>query len=537
MLRSLRVRNFALIDELSLEPGPGLTAFTGETGAGKSILIEALGFLLGARATTDWIRAGAERLSVEGEFETREGRVAARRELDASGRSKAWLDGRPATLAALSALGERLVDFHGQHEHQTLLKPAIQLDLLDAFGGLAARREEAAGAYRRRQELSERLKALAMSEEERLRRVDLCRFQLQEIEDVDPKPGEEEALAEELPRLKNAGRLGQLAAAAYASLYEREGAAEESLREAEQALEEMARLDPAMGEALAAVGRARSEASEAAAALARYRDGFEADPARLDEVLGRQDRLARLKKKYGATLSDVLAYRDRARAELEALENRDLSAKEVERELGLAEKALRKACDELHAARLKAAKKLSDRVQRELKDLGLENARLSISVEMEDGGWGPTGADRVEFLIAPNPGEALKPLRAVASGGELSRVMLALKTVLAAQDRVGLLVFDEVDTGVGAAVGRAVGRKLADLGAERQVFCVTHLPQVACYARAHFHVSKAVSEGRTRTKVERLEGEERLKAIARMLGGSQVTKTSLRHAQELMESL
>lgn len=536
MLKALRIRSFALVDELSLEPGAGLTAFTGETGAGKSILIEALGFLLGARATTDWIRAGAERLSVEGEFETREGRTAVRRELDASGRSKAWLDGRPATLAALSALGERLVDFHGQHEHQTLLKPSIQLDLLDAFGGLGGRREEAARAYRRRRELSERLEALAMSEEERLRRVDLCRFQLQEIEEADPKPGEEEALAEELPRLKNAGRLGQLAAAAYAALYEREGAAEESLREAEQALEEMARIDPGVGEALAAVGRARSEAGEAAAALARYREG-EADPARLDEVLGRQDRLARLKKKYGADLAEVLSYRDRVRSELEALENRDLSAKEVERELALAEKALEKSCEELHAARLKAAKKLSERVQRELKDLGLESARLSISVEMEEGAWGATGADRVEFLIAPNPGEAFKPLRAVASGGELSRVMLALKTVLAAQDRVSLLVFDEVDTGVGAAVGRAVGRKLADLGAERQVFCVTHLPQVACYARAHFHVSKAVSDGRTRTKVERLEGEERLKAIARMLGGSQVTKTSLRHAQELMESL
>ncbi|MFH1726668.1 MAG: DNA repair protein RecN [Elusimicrobiota bacterium] len=551
MLRALRIRNFAVIETLDLELSGGLTVFTGETGAGKSILIEALGFLLGERGSTEWLRAGARKLETAGTFDASPlagtlrdelgisgDTFTIRRELDSGGKSRAYLDGRATTVAALARLGERLVDFHGQHEHQTLLKTSIQLELLDGFGGLQAKRDGVAEAHGRWKDLRARLEALQISEDERLRRIDLYRFQVRDIEETDPIPGEEAELEAELPRLKNAERLLALAGEAYASLYEMDGSAEESLRAAERALEEMSRLDPGLGEGLAAVGRAREAAAEASARLARYREGVEERPERLDEIIGRQDRIARLKRKYGGGIEEVLAYRDRIRAELDRLENHGERARELELALGTAERDLRGRCEDLHRARMRAARRLSDRVMAELKDLGMSAARLSVSVEMEQEHLTASGNDRVEFLIAPNPGEPLKALRSIASGGELSRVMLALKTVLARQDRVGMLVFDEVDAGVGAVVGRAVGAKLAELGAGegRQVFCVTHLPQVACRARTHVRVVKAVSGGRTRIRAERLDGGRRLEAVARMLGGRRVTDASLRHAKELMES-
>ena len=278
MLKKLVVRDFALVESLELELGPGLTAFTGETGAGKSLLVEALGFLAGGRGSTDWIRTGARRLEVAGRFEQDGKAFEARRELDEDGRSRVMLDGKPATVTALARLAEGLVDFHGQHEHQTLLRPVAQLELLDGFARLDAPRAAMAAAWGRRRELSDRLSALQMSEEERQRRLDLLRFQVSELEAVDPRPGEEAELEAELPRLKHAARLGELAAEAYARLYEAEGSAEEQLGAAERSLEEMARLDPALGAAREALARARDAASEAASALSAYKDGEGADP-------------------------------------------------------------------------------------------------------------------------------------------------------------------------------------------------------------------------------------------------------------------
>ncbi|MDE2292883.1 MAG: DNA repair protein RecN [Elusimicrobia bacterium] len=536
MLSKLSVRNFAVVEALDLELGAGLTAFTGETGAGKSILVEALGFLAGGRGSTDWLRAGAPRLEVSGVFSDGRRAVTASRTLDADGRSRVLVDGKPATVSALARLTEGLVDFHGQHEHQTLARPAAQLELLDGFAGLADERVRMAEAWARRKELTEALASLQMSEEERQRRLDLLRFQVSELEAADPKPGEEEALEAELPRLKHAARLGELAGEAYGRLYESEGSAEEQLGAAGRALEEMARLDPSLDAAREALERAREAASEAARALSRYTDGEGADPERLDAVLSRLDLLAKLKRKYGATVEELAARRGTLSAELERLENHGERAGEVEKDLAAAEKAAAARAEALRKARLKAAKRLSERAQSELAGLGLERARLSVSVELDEEALGPTGFDRVEFLLAANPGEPLKALRAVASGGELSRVMLALKTVLAEADRVGTLVFDEVDAGVGGAVGAAVGERLAALGRRRQVLVVTHLPQVACRAAVHFEVAKAVRGGRTYARVGRLEGGARVETLARMLGGREVTAASRRHAQELLET-
>lgn len=543
MLKRLSVKNFAVIDALALEPGPGLNALTGETGAGKSIVIEALGFVLGSRASADWLRAGAAKLEVEAVFARGKGELLLRRELDSDGRTRAWIDGKSAPVGMLSALGDELVDFHGQHEHQTLLKPAAQLELLDAYGAddgpknarIGVLRPQVEAAYRRYLELGKQLAALDLPEEERAKLLDLCRFQVEEIESAGLKPGEEEALAAELPRLKNAEKLSQLATEAYGQLYDAEGSVQERLLKAERALQDIVRLDPSAEEQVLALAQARVLIEEVTRRVGDYRERADVDPAELDRVLGRLDKLARLKKKYGPESEKVLEALARLKHEAAWLEDAGGKAAQVQKERERAEAELDKHSDALHKARLSAGAKLSAAVAAELQGLGMPSARLSVSVELEEGAWGPSGADRVEFLIAPNPGESLKPLKSIASGGELSRVMLALKTVLAKADRVPVLVFDEVDAGVGGAVARTVGERLAALGRGRQVLCVTHLPQVAGFAARHFHVSKSVAAGRTKAAVEQLSGDGRLKALAVMMGGRDASAASLRHARELLE--
>ncbi|MEK7745884.1 MAG: DNA repair protein RecN [Elusimicrobiota bacterium] len=547
VLKELFIRSFAVVEEARILPGPGLNVFTGETGAGKSILIEALGFLLGERASVDWLRAGAKSLEVKGVFSGDmpepirkalgvAGELVLRRELDASGRSRAFVGDAPVSAALLSTACETLADFHGQHEHQSLLKPALQLELLDSFGGLLALRGRTAEAYRRWKSLNDEKESLTLNEAERERRMDLGRFQAAEIDQAAPRSGEEEELEAELPRLKHASRLMELSSRARELLCDGDGSVQESLGKAERLFAEMGRLDPPAGEALPGLARAIELVSEASSVLSRYQDVAES-PDRLDELLSRQDKLARLKKKYGASIAEVLAFRERVGAELKSLENREGRLSEIDAETARARLALESLCSELHQGRAKAAAKLSARAGAEFKDLALGPARLSVCVEMEEESFSASGCDRVEFLIAPNPGEALKSLRATASGGEMSRVMLALKTVLSREDKVPLLVFDEVDAGVGGEAARSVGAKLAELAKTRQVLCVTHLPQVACFAQTHFEVRKEVSRGRTRAVVERLSGEPRLQALARMLGGRAATEASRRHARELLESV
>lgn len=549
MLRRLSVKNFAIIEEQTLELAEGLNVLTGETGAGKSILIEALGFLLGARGSAAWLRAGAARLEVTGwfdkedfpaelraQFKIEQTPVLVRRELDASGKTRALINSQSAPLSTLGALGRSLVDFHGQHENQTLLRPQAQLELLDRFGGLDAQAEATAQAYEAWARVRQELENAQISDEERRRRIDFARFQLQELNEAKLVSGEEEQLEGELPRLKNAERLKTIAAGAYEALYEQEGSVLGALLKAERGLAELSKIDASMESQREALTASRAALEEVAHALGDYAERLEVSPGRLDEILGRLELLSRLKKKHGASVEDVIAARERIAQDLSRLENSEARQGELDQELAAARTKLDAACETLHAARMKAAKKLEGAILKELKVLGMPNAAFAVSVEMEEGRYARTGADECEYMLAANPGEPLRPVKEIASGGELSRVMLALKTVLAKADRVPVLVFDEVDAGIGGAVARAVGERLAALGRLRQVLCVTHLPQVACFGSAHFSVVKEVSGGRTRVAVERLDGSRRLEAIALMLGGREATAASRKHAKELLAS-
>ncbi len=549
MLRRLKVVNFAVVERIELEIPRGFVAFTGETGAGKSILLEALGFLLGSRGSSSWLRTGATRLEVEGEFDTTDlpaalrerfkistKTVIARRELDATGKTRVSINAQPASVAALAQMAEEFADFHGQNEHQALMRPAVQLDTLDRYAGLDAERGALAEAYGRWAALNARLAASQMSDEERRRRVELLRFQMDEIDAAKPKLGEEEELEERLPRLKNAERLRAFADQTYELLYAEENAALSHLLKAERSLGDLAKIDPSAGRLLSELETARISIDAVAHEVGDYRDRATADPGALDVLLSRQETLSRLKKRHGLTLADVLASRDRIAAEVNGLENADARIEETKRELARAEQELASLSEEAHALRVKAAKKLDATVLKEIRVMGMPHSRFSCSVEMEEGAWTRTGADAVEFLLAANPGEPPRPMKSVASGGELSRVMLALKTAFAQADKTPLLVFDEVDAGIGGEVAVAVGEKLSALGKNRQILCVTHLPQVACHAQTQFHVSKEVVAGRTRVRLERLEGERRLEAVALMLGGRAATSASRKHAQELLEN-
>jgi len=549
MLRALSVRDFAIISELRLDFGAGLNVFTGETGAGKSILIEALGFLLGARAATAWLRHGAARLSVEGafaaedfpsplreQFQIGSGPVSVRRELDRTGKSRASVNGRPASVAALAAFGVGLVDFHGQHEHQTLLKSTAQIEALDAFAGLDRKRAELAALYRGWVSAGAELDSARMSDEERRRRIEYDRFQLSEIDAAKLRAGEEEELESALPLLKNADRVRNLAEAAYGLLYEGEDAALANLQKAGRVLADLCRYDESLAEGRDGLEAARIAVEDVARRLADLRGRVEADPARLDAMIRRQDEISRLKKKYGVTVAEVLARREELAVELERMENSQKRIEYLESAWEEARRKLAAASGRVHQLRAAAARKLDAALLREVKVLGMPHARLSVSVEQDEGRYTATGSDEVELLLAPNPGEPLKPLRSIASGGELSRVMLAFKTVCAGADRVPVLVFDEIDAGVGGTVARCVGQRLANLGRTHQVLCVTHLAQVACFASAHFHVAKETAAGRTSVRVERLDGARRLEAVAQLLGGRAATAASRRHAQELLES-
>ena len=548
MLRKLQIKNFAIVEEQAIEFSSGLSVLTGETGAGKSILIEALGFLMGARASSSWLRTGAAKLEVTGwfdredfpkdivvQFKIVESPVMGRRELDAAGKTRAIINAQSAPIATLAALGDAFVDFHGQHEHQTLLKAAVQLELLDRFGGHEQELADVVMAYDSWSSLRAELESSQLSEEERRRRIETARFQLQELDEANLRVGEEEELEAAQPRLKNAERLKGFAASAYEGLYEQEGSALATLLKAERALIELSRIDESTRAMRDNLEVARISIDEVAHSLGGYRDRLEVDPSKLDAIISRLDALSRLKKKYGSSVVDMIAYREKMASELERLENSAQVASNLKEELSVAEQRLGLGCEELHQARQKAARRLEGLLLKELKTLGMPSAQFSVAIEMEEGRYTRTGCDGVEFLLAPNPGEPLKPARAIASGGELSRVMLGLKTAFAQADRLPILVFDEVDAGIGGAVARVVGQKLAALGRSHQVLCVTHLAQVACFGQAHFAVAKQVVGGRTKVTVERLDGERRLEAVALMLGGREATAASRKHAKELLE--
>lgn len=574
MIRLLSITDFATIDRLDLELAPGFNVLTGETGAGKSLIVDALGLLLGGRAHGTMVRAGAQRARVEGVFalddRLRE-RVAAvlgegeadaaadelivSREVSADGRGACRLNGRIVPLRLLSDLGEHLADIHGQSQHLSLLRVREHVDILDRHAGLWGLRTQVADQVRRLQAVRREIAEHDTDEREAARRADLLGYQAREIADAAPRPGEDDDLARERALLANAEQLLALADQAYRALYgegESGGAASDLLGAAAADLARLERLDPAMTQAREAANALESQAAELARALRSYRDGIEYSPQRLQQVEERLDQISGLKRKYGDTIDEVLAFAERAEREMESLAHREERVEGLRaEEAGLLEQ-VGELAGGLSSARREAAGRLTSDVEAELLELAMEGTRLGVEITQSPsddgvplagamvGGAdaarvvvGPSGADRVEFVVSPNPGEPLRPLARIASGGEAARLMLAVKVVLTGADRVPILVFDEVDAGVGGRTGAAIGRKLSRLGSEHQVLCVTHLPQIACYADRHIRVGKSPEGGRIATHAAPVVGAERAEEISQMLGGS--GETSRLNAEELLE--
>ncbi len=552
MLIELRIENFAVIERLEVRLDAGLNVLTGETGAGKSIIVGALSLLLGERASSEAVRTGAERAVVEGVFDVtgresilailaeqgldpEDGLLILRREVAAEGRNRAWVNGAASTAGLVGELGRRLVDLHGQHEHQALLRMDAQRDILDAYAGQTDVAVELRAAYGELAEARRTLDALESRRREIEQRSDFLRFQLQEIDDAKIEAGEEESLEEESRRLEHAEDLARLSEGLHRALYEDESAVSERLGALRRQLEELIRIDPSEEPARELLETAYVNVEELGRRMGDYASRVEHDPARLDRLQRRRDQLFRLKTKYGPTLDDVLQVARSAREELALMEGSSFERKALEKERDRATARVATVAARLSAGRQAAAERLAGDVMAVLPRLGLEGARFEVSLVPLDEP-GPNGAERVEFLVAVNVGFEPRSLARVASGGELSRVMLALKTILARVDSVPTLVFDEIDAGIGGRVAVQVGAKLREVADHHQVFAITHLPQIASRADHHLLVLKGESDGMTRTDLERLEGDPRVRELARMLGGDPESETSLDHARELLQA-
>lgn len=557
MLRELRLRNIAVIEEAALSLEKGFTVLTGETGAGKSIVVDALELVLGGRGSSGHIRSGCEDASVEAVFSVepdspviarlREVDIEAseeiivRRIISSSGRNRVYINGTLVNISTLAEITGRLVDIHGQHEHQSLLSADVQRELLDAFAGIKGEVAAFGAEYQAYAEARTRLSRLKESEQERLQRKDYLAFQVEEISSVGLTPGEDAALEEEQRLLANAERLGLLAEEAFGALYEGDAESGASilkgLRKVAANLETLAGFDSNMKDAYENACNCMVNAEEVALAVRDCRDRIHLDPERLEVVSDRLDLMRKLKKKYGESLKDVLEHLSSAERELEQIDTSSAEISQLEDRIAAREAALLDGADRLSEKRREAATTLERRVISELADLSMEHARFEVSFAPAEEDekvkrLTASGHDKVEFLIAPNPGESLKSLSKIASGGEISRSMLAFKAILSGDDAVPTLIFDEVDAGIGGRVADTVGQKLKEISEKHQVICVTHLAQVAGYAAHHFHISKRVVDGRTFTCVKQLNNTERVEEIARMLGGKE--ETALKHAGEML---
>ena len=554
MLAELRIVNFALIEQLGLQFESGFTVLTGETGAGKSLLIDAIALLVGGRASTDQVRSGEDEAQLEAAFHLpdthpllhhlrqheligqADSELIVRRVLSRSGRHRVYVNGNLCPLRVLEDLGGTLVDIHGQHEQQSLLAASKQLDALDAFGCLFELRERYGQVYREWKELRAQLDALRSDVAERTRREEFLRFQIREIEQAGLVSDEEERLRQEQQRLVHVHRLRELAHEAHVELQEDEQAILTRLGRIGRTLSELAQTDPGMSDCAQAATESVIHLKELAGRLRDYAQQLEADPDRQAVVEDRLDVIQRLKKKYGGSVDAIIATGKGLQEELQSFENRDVRTATLTEQLDEAARHLRALAQQLSNKRIDAATRMTKLVEAELATLKMGQASFQIAVSSgeltED--LGPAGRDRVEFLLSSNPGELPRALGRVASGGELSRIMLALKTVLADMDQVPVLIFDEIDTGVGGAVAAAMGTRLRKLGLYHQVFCITHLPQVASQAEHHLLVEKGVESQRASTSVRALEGRGREEEIARMLGGLTVTKKVRETAAELI---
>jgi len=552
VLVELAVENYAVIERVRVRFHPGLNLLTGETGSGKSIVVDALGLLFGGRASAEMIRTGAERAHISGVFEisrspslaklledagaaVEDGEILIEREIQSNGKSRALVGNRPATVALLRDLAPHLGDIHGQHDQQQLFSPSMQCEMLDAFAGAGSILSETAERFRQWREASAELEELDRSAQERLRQADLWEFQRKEIEAVAPQPGEDADLENERRILRNIVRLEEVSAAAYAALYEDPQSIASQLHGVEKRLEELARLDSTVDEIAALLRPAALSVDETSRALSHYLGRLEADPVRLDQAEERLAALEKLKRKYGASIEKVLTFLETVQVSLAAVESSTGRRDFLRQEIARLSAAYESAAAQLTARRTDAARQLSERVRTELASLEMEKTRVEIRVRPAP--WSERGADAVEFLIAPNLGEELKPLDRIASGGELSRVALALKTCAGPRDwsAVPTLVFDEVDSGVGGSAAESVGRRLKRLARNAQIICVTHLPQIAGFADHHYYVEKRSNRGRTIAAIQELPAESRTREIGRMLSGERVTPEALRHAEQLMK--
>lgn len=566
MLTHLTIENFAIIDRADLELGPGLVALTGETGAGKSIVVDAVGALLGNRITAEVIRAGAVQARVEGIFDQppvegvrelleefgaddEDGGLIVAREVNRSGRSVARINGRAVPQSALQRLGRFLMDLHGQGDHLTLLRPSEHLRLLDGFAGLLSRRDEVRQHYQTIARIRSEIDRQQQDQREIARRLDLLHFQVKEIDSVRLSVGEDDQLRLERTLLANSEKLALGIDAIRTALSEGErGSAVENLARAARDLADLARIDPALSEDRQTAEETLELVTELSRRLRLYRENIEFNADRLEEIEERFEQVRNLQRKYGNTVEEVLAFGIRARAELNQIEHSEERLAELRLEEDVARRHYCAAACELSEKRRRASVDLAAALEAELTELNMGETRFSVGlgyendplgVRLPDGqivSFGPTGIDRCEFLIAANAGEELKPLVRVVSGGETARLMLALKTVLSAGDAVPTLIFDEIDAGVGGQTAVVVGRKIANLARQRQIICVTHLPQLAAFADHHYSVRKRTEAGRTRTEVTLMGREEQVAEIAGMFGGDTGHKTAGALARETIEA-
>jgi DNA repair protein RecN (Recombination protein N) len=550
MLESLRVRNLAVVEDVTVAFQKGLNVITGETGAGKSILIDALGLVLGERADKSMIRTGEAQCTVEAVFHLadpvavnrvldelaldtcEENRLILRRTVSATGSGKNLVNDCPTTIQVFRQLGDLLVDLHGPHDHQALLKQAYQLDVLDAFAGLAAERETYAQVYREQLDLESRRHELDGDDSQVAQQVDLLRYQIAEIEEAKLTADEATTLDEDHTVVANAQLILELASQACNALSDDEPTAFSGVATAQRALDELSRLVPQGGAWLAEAQAVNVQIQELTRSIHQYVQDIEADPRRLEWLEQRKSLYEMLKRKYGGSVEAVLEHLVTSQGRLNDLESREEQILAVDRDLEKIRKALDTAARKLRTGRKKASTGLSQSITKAIQDLGF--AEGAFAVDLEPCEPGPAGQDAIDFGFAPNVGETMRPLRAIASSGEISRVMLATKAVLAKHDRIPVLIFDEIDSNIGGEIGIAVGLKLRDVAQNHQVISITHLPQVAAHGMTHLAVRKDVRDGRTHTQIESLDEDTRTREIARMLGGEELTSVTIEHARQMI---
>ncbi|GBE04124.1 DNA repair protein RecN [bacterium BMS3Abin09] len=560
MLREIHIKNFSIIDNVHIEFGEGFNVLTGETGAGKSIIIDALSLALGERATGDFIRSGEKEAVVAAFFDvtpkvldpsTRkflddngidiDDGLILKRIISAKGRSRAYINGSMVNVQNLSDVSRAIIDVHGQYEHQSLLSPEKQLDLLDIYGGLLKDRKEVEGLYENLHALKRNISGLEQKEKDRAQRLDMLDFQVNEIGAADLSPGEVEQLAEDEKILGSAVHLAELSNRAYESLYSSDASSISVISDILKDLKEIAEIDSRANEPVKSVKDALPLLEETGYFLRDYKDSLDFDPGRLEQVQERLELIKRLGKKYGGSVREILEFREKAVEELEGLRHSEEELGSMKEDLERSKAVLTKKAGQLSKKREKISKKIETEVIAQLNELSMPDTKFSVRITHESGDdttdglkARSSGIDRIEFLISPNVGEDLKPLSKIASGGELSRIMLALKVIMAKGDEMPVLVFDEIDAGIGGRTAGTVGHKLKGLSSYHQVLCITHLPQIASFADGHLKIEKRAGKERTTVEINKIKKDERTEEIARMLGGK-ISKVSLKHAEEMLE--